>query len=95
LFSKSNDDNAFFNAGLPVHFFAQTNLQTKNVSSFKEIKSDKSKTILFSSQTKLLSSDSTRQFKLVYQTIPEWVYNFNFNNWLERSGVFYLYEMKQ
>ena len=33
-------------------------------------------------------------FSKVYQTYPQWVENFNFNNWLSRTKVWTIYEVK-
>ena len=35
----------------------------------------------------------SREFKKVYSDIPEWMKNFNFNNWLSRTNQWTLYEI--
>jgi len=38
--------------------------------------------------------DSEKKFPLVYQSIPQWLTKFDFNNWLERTKVFQLYRIR-
>jgi len=38
--------------------------------------------------------DHKDQAKLIYSSFPDWVLKFNFANWLERTKVWYVYELE-
>ncbi len=97
----SNED-PYLRAPEPANFYKSKNLKTKNVLNpdslqyvVNENKFDK---ILFMTDTFLLNDKykiGNLEFKKVYSNLPKWVENFNYNNWLERTRIFTLYEISR
>ena len=51
-------------------------------------------TYLLSEEWNVPSLPNGLQAELKYSSIPEWMANFNFNHWLERSNCYKVYELK-
>jgi len=76
-----------------LKFYQQENLEVLTVSEFDEIFLYHNGVRLFVSADKDLINELDQQHKLVYSALPEWVKKFNFNNWVERTKFWRVYEI--
>ncbi len=85
-------ENPYYRAK-EVHFYKRASLNIKNFkdSSGKEMASGKK--YLLALCKKDAKPVSKKNQKLIYATYPEWIKRFNFNNWLDRAQVWYVYEI--
>jgi len=96
------NEDPYLRAPEPANFYKSKNLTTKSVLDpdslqfvVNENKYDK---ILFMTDTFLLNEKYRSQnveFKKIYSNLPKWVENLNYNNWLERTRIFTLYEISK
>jgi phosphatidylinositol glycan class B len=87
-----------YSRAVPVNFYKKREFQIKTFVDEKETITyilNKNKTILFATKKSKLNSD-LNQFKCspVYQNLPPGVTYYNFNNWVERTPFWTLYECK-
>jgi phosphatidylinositol glycan class B len=97
-------ENPYFRGGknLAITYYKKANLN------FKQLQSDTllSKNLIIDKNTQYLFAvkkfDVRSEFEMnglhfskVYQTYPQWVVNFNFNNWMARTKVWTIYEVKK
>ena len=83
------DDNPYRN----IYFYKRTNLEIIKIGSVKKIDLAFNKTQLFITADTTIVKDIKLHKKLVFSTYPYWIMKFNFNNWLERTSHFYVYEL--
>ena len=78
---------------LNITFYKRKNLILKQVNSIDEINIDSDiKTLLVLTSSEKIDSNKL-QFSSVYSTFPNWITAFNFNNWLERTNNWHVYEV--
>jgi phosphatidylinositol glycan class B len=79
---------------LNIHFYKRKNLEIKQISSIDEINSrtDKTNLIVFTNQNSPSGFD--KNSKLVYSSFPSWIIKFNFNNWVDRTNIWNVYQLK-
>jgi len=76
-----------------INFYKRPNLEIVNVDSLENIKVPlNKKQLIATSDTTILSKINAHK-KLVYSTIPKWFFNFNFNNWISRTSIWWVYEL--
>jgi phosphatidylinositol glycan class B len=76
-----------------VDFYKRPDLELKEVKSAKEIHKKTGKKQLFLTSNKNSAKDIQSPLKIVYTSFPDWLLSFNFNNWLERSNYWIVYEL--
>ncbi len=76
-----------------IYFYKRSNLEVKEIKSIQEINLKSSqKQLIVVNNIKLLDG-FVGEKKLMYASFPDWVFNFNFNHWIERSNYWQLYEL--
>ena len=65
----------------------------REVRSIAEIDLNSDGVCLFVTRKPDSISEAGYKFRLIYSTLPEWVKRFNFNNWVERTKLWSVYEM--
>ncbi len=93
LYCRTADDNPYKKVGLDVNFFKRKNLEIKVISSLNEAVAVPTTNCFFVTEHKKQFADSLQNKKMIYCTFPNWVWKFNFNNWLERTDCYYLYQL--
>ena len=79
-------EGPFIRAGGLISYYRRPELILKSVSALSEVSNHDSKSALMATyqrnQVPKLSSD-----KLIYTAVPDWVIDFDFNHWVERSKL--------
>jgi phosphatidylinositol glycan class B len=78
-----------------INFYKRKDLVVKQVTSINMIDPGKDTTTLFATNKPGLPYDNRFKFILIYSSFPDWVKNFNINNWIERTYFWYIYELKK
>ena len=65
----------------------------QKIRSVDEIDLNTDRVCLFVTRKPESLSEAGYKYKLIYSTVPEWVKAFNLNNWVERTKVWYVYDM--
>ncbi len=79
---------------LDIQYYKRSSLTLQSIRSVAEIDFGSSEKALFVTRKPETLSRVEYEQALIYRTLPEWVTLFNFNNWLERTKLWYLYEMR-
>ena len=86
------DENPYHRV-LDIHFYRRGNVEAVKAESLSNIQNKSgTKTLLALSNNEI---PSPTEWKLVYSGLPQWMKQFNFNNWQERTKFWRLYEMKE
>lgn len=80
---------------LDIYFYKRKNLAVRVVQSAESIELYPERTNLVVVKNKDLLLNYGDRAKLVYASYPDWVYKFNFNNWIGRSKIWRLYEIER
>ncbi|MEJ2111456.1 MAG: hypothetical protein P8Z37_16410 [Acidobacteriota bacterium] len=78
---------------LDVHFYKRKNLSIEVIESANEVKPRAGYKLLVAFEKKKIPPEFESGARLVYSSYPDWVYHFNFNHWIERSRIWYVYEL--
>ena len=78
---------------LDILFYRPPNLEIRGIRSIHEIDLGSGQACLFVTRKQILINETGRQYELIYSTLPEWVKVLNFNNWIERTKLWYVYEV--
>lgn len=78
---------------LDTVFYRRKNLGIREIHSIDEIDLASDQICLFVTRKPDSVSETAHQYKLIYSTLPEWVKRLNFNNWVERTKLWYVYEI--
>jgi GPI mannosyltransferase 3 len=78
---------------LDIQFYKRNNLNIQQISSADSIpsSSDNNRLIVFSNHSK--PDGFEQKNKLIYSSMPEWMMNFNFNHWMDRTKIWYVFEL--
>lgn len=76
-----------------LKFYQRKNLEVFQIIEFEGVYQYQNGVKLFVTADKDLIADLDKNQKLVYTALPEWVKNFNFNNWVERTKFWRVYEI--
>jgi len=79
--------------GLEMHFYRSPNVQTVVVESFNEIE-PAADVLLFSRKLTLETAPQGIQSERVYAYLPEWILQFNPNNWQSRSRIWSVHRFR-
>jgi phosphatidylinositol glycan class B len=82
-----------YNRGLDINFYKRANLTVIKLDSIDSIKSSSGSIRLFVTKYKRIADLIQRPKKVIYTTYPDWIYRFNFNNWIARTNCWYVYEL--
>ena len=78
---------------LDIMFYRRRNLEMREIDSINEIDWDSGQPCLFVTRDPGSIRDTGHKYKLIYSTLPEWVKMLDFNNWVRRTKLWYLYEI--
>ena len=78
---------------LDIVFYRRSNLEMREIRSIDEIHLDIGRLCLFVTRNPYSIREIEYKYKLVYSTLPEWIKKLNFNNWVERTKLWYVYEI--
>ena len=79
---------------LNIQYYKRDNLTIRAIQSVAEVNLDSTdKALLVTRQPEKLRG-SEYSYELIYRTLPEWVKKFNINNWLERTRLWHVYEVR-
>ena len=76
-----------------MNFYKRPNLDVRRIMSISEVTFNDSGKCLFVTLKKYDAENSLYNAKLVYSTFPGWIKYFNFNNWMERTRIWHVYEL--
>ena len=76
-----------------VNFYKRNNLEFRKAKSLNEIVFDTTKKnlVVFEDQNNI--KELHIEYSHIYSTIPEWLLQFNINDWVSRVTKFYVYEI--
>ena len=78
---------------LNINYYKRDTLAIKEVQNAEEIElSDTRKTVFVTTKPQEVAGLEF-QSRLIYRTLPEWVRKYNFNNWIERTRLWWAYEL--
>ncbi|NND05519.1 MAG: hypothetical protein HKN87_03985 [Saprospiraceae bacterium] len=76
-----------------LRYYRRPNLEIVHIDSLSEIMENNQHGVqLFATERPMQLDPTATQLALRFKTLPEWVYRLNFNGWIERTYVWYLYE---
>ncbi len=79
---------------LDVYFYKRPNVTVKQVESLDEVKTHANqKTLLILHYRDKESKAKKKGATTIYESFPAWIKNFNFNNWLDRTNGWLVYEL--
>jgi phosphatidylinositol glycan class B len=88
------DDHPFNRVSkVNLNYYKRKNLHVEHIDSISMIKPEKGTAILFAATKPLSSSDIPYKANLIYTSYPEWLKNFNINDWIGRTHLWYVYEV--
>ncbi|MBN4065989.1 hypothetical protein JYT51_01495 [Candidatus Amoebophilus asiaticus] len=79
---------------LNINYYKRKKMEIRQINTLDSISNlpDRTSLIVFRQQKMPLGFE--KKNKLIYSTFPEWIMKFNFNNWVERTNVWYVYELE-
>ena len=87
-------DNPYYRANADICFYKRKSLVCQRVDSFQMVIPSRDTVSLIVTDKPGLPVDSPFTPVLIYSSFPQWVSNFNFNHWIERTSFWYIYELK-
>jgi phosphatidylinositol glycan class B len=85
-------ENPYYRAK-EVHYYKRASLVIKDAKDRSGDQLSSGKKYLLALSKKDARQPSNKNQKLIYSTYPEWIKRFNFNNWLDRTQIWYIYEI--
>jgi len=82
-----------YSRALDVYFYKRKSLSVIKVNTIDSLTFSPEYKQLFVTKKPELLSKSKMKYKLIYSTYPQWIRYFNYNNWIERSNLYYVYEL--
>ncbi len=83
-----------YHAVLDIYFYKRKNLEFKQINSLDSIQSKPGMTNLLVLSNLDKAEELRVNNRLIYMSFPPWVQKFNVNNWLDRTSVWYVYEVE-
>jgi phosphatidylinositol glycan class B len=79
-----------------VHFYKRNSLKIAPLDSLNQLnnKVNSKTTLVVTNQSNLLPQ-LQNWGKQIYSSFPEWIRQFNFNNWMDRTNIWYVYQINQ
>lgn len=84
------DENPYHRV-LDIYFYKRKNLTIESIKSIDDIPEGKNKLIALEQWDKF---NNPKLGKLIYSTYPDWILEYNYNDWISRSHSWYVYEIK-
>ena len=82
--------------GKQLHFYMPDDLKFQKAENLNEIKAIKGEDCLFATSDRSLFDEiEARGWENVYRSLPKWVDNVNFNNWVDRTPQWRLYRITE
>ncbi|MEW5993123.1 MAG: hypothetical protein AB1744_01845 [Candidatus Zixiibacteriota bacterium] len=78
---------------LDIYYYKRESLRIRQIDSLQSLSFNENQRCLFVTRDPGELGDVPYAHTPVYSTFPEWVRLFNFNNWIERTGFWYVYEL--
>ena len=78
---------------LEIIFYRRSNLKMREIRSIEEIDLASDQRCLFVTRNPDSIRKTEHTYTLIYSTLPEWIKEMNFNNWVERTKLWYVYEI--
>ena len=88
------EDNPYHRVGLNINFYKRKDLVIRQVTSMNMIDPGNDTTALFATEKPVLPPIWFKPI-LIYSSLPEWVKEFDINNWVERTLFWNIYELKK
>ncbi len=82
-----------YQRALDISYYKRRDLVIRKAESVAGLDSGLEKKFLVAIKGRDREFEKLKNFKPVYSTYPEWVKYFNFNHWLDRTQVWYIYEI--
>ncbi|MFN8321997.1 MAG: hypothetical protein U0T74_05015 [Chitinophagales bacterium] len=79
---------------LDIHFYKRASLSLNLINNTSEIQAGKDSIVLLATTDRNAAEQLTQPHKLIYSGLPEWVRAFNYNRWLDRTKIWYVYEIE-
>ncbi len=94
------DNDPYSYAGLPVNFYRSPNIETQHFSSYnlaeEYINNYSEKPILILHNELMLGYEfSDFNKKRIYSILPDWISNFNINDWQSRANLYSIYSLEK
>ena len=78
---------------LDIYYYKRKNLNIKKAESTNLLNADTSATFLIAVKTGDKDIDKIKNKRLICSSFPEWLKKFNFNQWVERTTFWDVYEV--
>jgi phosphatidylinositol glycan class B len=75
---------------LPINYYKRNQLAIYQVNDIEEIPRDTTTKLVVLEHR--LKKDQLKNARLVYSSFPQWLLEYNFNNWQDRTSAWYVYE---
>lgn len=79
---------------LDVHWYKRQNLNIKKVDSAADMELPLNTSVLFVTDNLVEAEKIKQPHQLIYSGLPEWLKQFNYNDWQKRTRFWYVYELK-
>jgi hypothetical protein len=89
------ENHPYHRARVDVHFYKKKNLTFVPIDSIRQITFPKDTAMLLAVTKPIKGIPDNMESTPVYSSLPPWVTRFNFNNWVERTSFWYVYELKK
>ncbi len=83
-----------YHRALDISYYKRSDLVIRKAETVAGLDSVPEKKYLIAIKGSHMEIGKLKKFKCVYSTYPEWVKHFNLNNWLDRTQVWYIYEIE-
>lgn len=83
-----------YNRVLDIHFYKRANLCIRKVNTLNDIALPADTTVLVATTQNNIDETVNLPHTCVYASLPNWVNHFNYNNWLARTKIWHVYEIK-
>ena len=87
-------ENPYHRAKVDIYYYKRSCLTFEHVDSLQRIIPLKDTVSLVVTNNPGLQVEKQFSPVLIYSSFPQWVSNFNFNHWMERTSFWYIYELK-
>ena len=88
------EDNPYHRADVDICFYKRKSLTFQHVDSFQMVIPSPDTITLILSNTPDLQVNEQFDPVLIYSSFPQWVSHFDINHWMERTYLWYIYELK-
>jgi len=83
-----------YHRALDIGYYKRSDLVIRKAASVAGLDSVPEKKYLIAIKARDREFEKVKNLNPVYSTYPEWIKHFNFNHWLDRTQVWYIYEIE-